>query len=153
MLLHNHESERRLPQLELAPALDEVPRAGGEPLVIGEDCSFFRAPHGGVVDLRRYEKLRLVLDRLRRERLENPGGGVALHALLQSGWPGERVLPKAGASRVYVALSTLRRLGLRDLLLSRRGSYLLDPAVRVELGEPLPPEAAPEPRPLDAGQL
>jgi len=37
-------------------------------------------------------------------------------ALVEVGWPGERLLPKAGAARVYVALSTLRKLGLRDAI-------------------------------------
>jgi hypothetical protein len=121
----------------------EVPAANDSALVIAHDGSFFRPPASEVVDLRRYEKLRLVLGRLRRERLDNPGEGVALTTLLAAGWPGERVLPKAGASRVYVALSTLRRLGLRRILLSRRGAYLLDPTVRVELADPLASEPIP----------
>jgi hypothetical protein len=54
-----------------------------------------------------------------------------LDALLQAGWPGERVVPSAGANRVYVALTTLRKLGLRHFLLSRDDGYLLDPALPV----------------------
>lgn len=49
--------------------------------------------------------------------------------LVSAGWPGERVLPKAGATRVYTALSTLRRLGMREVLVRRSGGYMLDPDV------------------------
>ena len=41
------------------------------------------------------------------------------------------MLRDAGASRVYVALGTLRKLGLRDVILSRDGGYLLDPRVKI----------------------
>ena len=54
-----------------------------------------------------------------------------MDALIACGWPGERIVAKSGASRVYVALSTLRKLGLRDLLLSRDDGYLLDAQVGV----------------------
>ncbi|MEM6991151.1 MAG: hypothetical protein AAF721_11655 [Myxococcota bacterium] len=38
---------------------------------------------------------------------------------------------RAGANRVYVALTTLRKLGLRDYLLSQDDGYLLDPAMPI----------------------
>ena len=31
---------------------------------------------------------------------------------MEAGWPGEPVLPDSGANRVYVAVATLRKLGL-----------------------------------------
>ncbi len=54
---------------------------------------------------------------------------LSVEALIMAGWPGERILPKAGATRLYTALSTLRRLGLRRVLLRRRTGYLLDPSI------------------------
>ncbi len=54
-----------------------------------------------------------------------------VEALLRAGWPGESPSPESGAQRVYVALSTLRKLGLDDVLLHRDGGYQLDPAVRL----------------------
>jgi hypothetical protein len=51
--------------------------------------------------------------------------------LLEAGWPGERVLPDAGANRVYVALATLRKMGLKEVLKSNDSGYFLDPAVPV----------------------
>jgi len=57
-----------------------------------------------------------------------------VEGLLEKGWPGERVHPEAGADRVYMALSTLRKLGLREVLVSRDDGYLLDPRVPVTRG-------------------
>jgi hypothetical protein len=60
-----------------------------------------------------------------------PDDPLRVEALIAAGWPGERILPKAGATRVYTALSTLRRLGLRGALLRRSGGYLLDPSLPI----------------------
>jgi hypothetical protein len=69
--------------------------------------------------------LALILDRLARERLEKPGNPLPWDALLEAGWPGERVLPTAGAHRVRVALSTLRKLGLKEALSTTADGYVL----------------------------
>ncbi len=53
--------------------------------------------------------------------------------LLAAGWPGEKVLPFAGRNRVHVALTTLRGMGLRDVLLSDGDGYHLDPSVPLSL--------------------
>jgi len=63
---------------------------------------------------------------------EDPGAGLSLDDLLEIGWPGERVVPSAGANRVYVALTTLRNMGLRGHLISQGDGYLLDPALPLE---------------------
>jgi tetratricopeptide (TPR) repeat protein len=64
-------------------------------------------------------------------RRATPGKPLTREALLQRAWPGERILPRAGASRIYVSILELRDLGLRDLLQSESGGYLLDPDVSV----------------------
>jgi predicted ATPase len=102
-------------------------------LYVTEDGRAFRAPGGKKVDLERRRAVRLILQRLAQHRVHAPGESLPLDTLLGAGWPGERVLPQAGASRVYVALGTLRRLGLRGLLVSRDGGYLLDPKVPIAL--------------------
>jgi hypothetical protein len=76
--------------------------------------------------------LRLLLKRFLGHRLDAPGEALTLETLLETGWPGQRVHPQAGASRVYNALTELRKLGLRDVLISRDDGYLLDPNVTVE---------------------
>ncbi len=44
---------------------------------------------------------------------EAPGASLTVQDLLEAGWPGERPMAEAGANRVYVALTKLRRMGLR----------------------------------------
>jgi predicted ATPase len=49
-------------------------------------------------------------------------------------WPGERLTPESAKNRLHVAITTLRKLGLREALRSVRGGYQLDPALRVLIG-------------------
>ncbi len=79
--------------------------------------------------LDRRRPLSLLLDRLARERADRPGALLAWDALLEAGWPGERVRAEAGAHRVRVAISTLRKLGLKDVLRTGEDGYVLDPEV------------------------
>jgi hypothetical protein len=109
-------------------------RAGHLPadaLVVSEDARTFRTPAARAVTLERRRAVRLILLKLVDHRLKAPGEALSADTLLEYGWPGERVLAEAGASRVYVALATLRKLGLRGLLVSRDGGYLLDPSVEL----------------------
>jgi hypothetical protein len=71
--------------------------------------------------------VRRLLDALVHQRLDAPGTSLSSHALLRAGWPGERVLAEAGSKRVRVAIATLRRLGLKSVLLTRDDGYQLDP--------------------------
>jgi predicted ATPase len=100
-------------------------------LVVSEDARTFRTPAARAVTLERRRAVRLILLKLVEHRLKAPGEALSPDTLLEHGWPGERVLAEAGASRVYVALATLRKLGLRGLLVSRDGGYLLDPEVEL----------------------
>ncbi len=109
-------------------------RAGTMPadaLVVSEDARVFRTPAARAVKLERRHAVRLILLKLVDHRLKAPGESLSADTLLEYGWPGERVMAEAGASRVYVALATLRKLGLRGLLVSRDGGYLLDPEVQL----------------------
>ena len=56
-----------------------------------------------------------------------------MDALQSAGWPGERMHPEAASNRVYVAITTLRKLGLKPVLVRRDDGYLLDPEVTVRL--------------------
>ncbi len=109
----------------------DLPTPEGAALVIADEGRDVRAPSGAVLSLAQRKAPRLVLLRLVEERERAPGKPLAVDDLLAAGWPGERVLADAGASRVYVALGTLRRLGLRSVILSRDGGYLLDPRVPI----------------------
>lgn len=98
-------------------------------LVVSGDGGSVTPPGAEAIDLRRRGPMRRLVVALAVMREEQPGVGLTVDALLEAGWPGERVLPEAGANRVYVALATLRKLGLREVLLSREDGYLFDPGV------------------------
>ena len=120
-----HEHQRRASS---APPAIERSVPG---LLIGPRASWFRV--GGetepTVDLERRGALRLLLLALvERHAARTPEAeALSWEALLAAGWPGERVLAAAGSTRVRVAISTLRRLGLAGLLMTRSDGYLLDP--------------------------
>ena len=57
---------------------------------------------------------------------------LAWDALLEAGWPGQKVRAESGAHRVRVAVSTLRKLGLADVIETVEEGYRLDPEVPVE---------------------
>jgi hypothetical protein len=103
-----------------------------EALVVAERGVWFSTEGGDRVDLSTRTTLARLLDALVRERLAAPGEPIAWDALLAAGWPGERVQPGAAQNRVRVALTSLRNLGLRTVLLTKPGGHCLDPAVRIE---------------------
>ena len=63
-----------------------------------------------------------------------PHGNV--HGVLAAGWPGEVVLPDAASNRVYVAMATLRKLGLAPILHTSDDGYrlALDAPIEVHRG-------------------
>lgn len=95
-------------------------------LVVALEGSWFRAPRGEPVSLARRRPLAKLLARLAEEREARPGAPLSWSELLAAAWPGERVLPEAGAHRVRVAVSTLRKLGLAEVLETRGSGYVLD---------------------------
>jgi hypothetical protein len=105
------------------------PSPPDDALLVGPAGLWFRVPHGEKVPLDRRRQLARVLDRLADERVARPGGALGWNALLAAGWPGERVLPEAAAHRVRVAVSTLRKLGLREHLRTTEDGYSLAPDV------------------------
>jgi tetratricopeptide (TPR) repeat protein len=108
-------------------------RRAAAPLFVAEDGAYFRSPETGEpVSLVRRKAVRGVLKALVEARLARPGVPVTMEALIAAGWPGEKVLPAAGAERVYAAIATLRRLGLRGVIAQKADGYLL-PADRAVL--------------------
>lgn len=86
---------------------------------------FDRAP----VDLSRRPALMRVFRVLLAARRETPVVALSVEELAKRAWWGERIVPRAAAARVYTSIRTLRKLGLRDSLVTREGGYLLHPAV------------------------
>ena len=105
---------------------------GGErTLEVGPGGTWFRPPGGDVVVLTRRKALARLLCALADARRDRPGQALSRPTLIERGWPGERILPKAAGNRLGVALTTLRKLGLGRLLQRTHGGYRLDPAVAV----------------------
>jgi predicted ATPase len=111
------------------------PHAHAKAWTVGKDARWVRAPSGEMNDLARHGSLRKVLDALVTRRLSEPGVAMSAIALLESGWPDERVKHESGMLRVYSVVRRLRALGLGDALVTRDDGYLLDPAVRFVRGE------------------
>jgi hypothetical protein len=150
-LAHRSEAERRLAQgssgvpatparialrtlrhaLEAASPGDAA-AGDGETLEIDQDRRWIRIP-GRVRWVRFGRQMvpwRLLLE-LCEARLRAPGQAISAEALIAAGWPGQSVLPTAAQNRLHVAINTLRKLGLRQLIITRDEGYLLPPSVRV----------------------
>lgn len=104
------------------------------------DGSWFRTPSTGRVDLRRKRVLRRLLAVFAAEHAREQPTPLTLSALFEAAWQGERASAESADARVYVAISTLRKLGLRELLLTHTlaegTGYGLHPSVR--LAQPSP---------------
>jgi hypothetical protein len=130
----------RLVAQALEAALGHGPRLPPpDALSVASDGKWFCAPGGEPQSLARRRPLADILAHLARARQSAPGSAVPWEALRDAAWPGERMQASAAAHRVRVALSTLRKLGLRDQLVSTTEGYLLDPACPfVSAEEPAP---------------
>jgi hypothetical protein len=72
-----------------------------------------------------------LLAHLAAVRVTRPGTTVSLEELVAVGWPGEHMAWDAAVNRLRVAISTLRKLGLKGYLRNTRGGYHLEPSVLV----------------------
>jgi hypothetical protein len=112
------------------------PRASALPprtLRIASDGRWFDVGDGTRVELGRRGSLRRILTALAEHHLKHPNTGMKQAELVIAGWPGERVLVDAAATRVRVAIATLRQLGLRSTLLTRDDGYVLDANTPIEI--------------------
>lgn len=100
-------------------------------LEIGPRAEWFRRGGEERVDLTRRPKLRMLLDALLEKRLASPGDPAQAEWLVSRVWPQEKILPSAASSRLYVAVATLRKLGMGDVIVTRGEGYLLHPAIEL----------------------
>lgn len=112
-----------------AEAAEEL---SADALVIAQSAGCYRPPGGEWEDLRQHPVLRRILFALVEQRRARPGVGLSLDAIQRAAWPGERIRVDAAANRIYVAVSKLRRRGLRDFLRSQDDGYALDPNLAVQ---------------------
>ena len=111
-----------------APAPSLAPN---DVLLIGASGTWFRAPSAARVGLERRPSLALLLDRLARERIARPGATLTSAALFAAAWPGEKAIATAAAHRVRVAVATLRKMGLRDAIVTLPDGYVVPAELRV----------------------
>lgn len=104
-----------------APSL---PRAR-PPLRIG-DRGDYVGVGASTIDLRRRGPLRRIVLALADQQRVQPGKALSVADMFAAGWPQQNVNPRAAAARVYTAMYTLRRMGLRNVLIRRDDGYLLD---------------------------
>jgi len=122
--------EQRSPLVRLAARLlrgtiAEQPHA----LRVAADAAWIQPPHAERIDLQKRVPMWRMVARLIKRRRDEPGAAVSSEDLQEAGWPGEKMARDAGMHRVRVAVASLRKLGLRDLLLHRDDGYVLDPTV------------------------
>src|SRR5262249_44702052 len=101
--------------------------------VVAADGRSFRAPGRHHVSLARRGALHRLLRALVKQRTKAPDVAIAPNLLVEVGWPNQKMHLESGLNRVRVAMSTLRKMGLRTLLLNRDDGYLLDPREPIEL--------------------
>lgn len=122
---------QRAVELVRSIASERTVEDGGPCLEVGEDARWFRLEDGERVDLTRRRALRAVLFGVVEQHGAARGEPLSVDAVLEAGWPGERMSPESGARRVYVTINRLRKLGLEDLLLTTGDGYMLAPHVRI----------------------
>jgi hypothetical protein len=88
---------------------------------LGRDFSWLSVDGGPRHDLLRREPVRRVL----RALVAAGGDPVPVDRLVASAWPGEALVGSSGADRLYVAISTLRKLDLRSAIAREPSGYAL----------------------------
>jgi len=99
---------------------------------VARDGAWFKIGHEPRIELDHRRSLKAMLGALIQKKEESSGrGGMSWEDLFRVGWPGERVQARAGASRVYVAVSTLRKMGLGDAIQRSPRGYSLTGEINV----------------------
>jgi hypothetical protein len=115
--------------VQVSRAQDEDQR-GQAVLAAANDGTWFLF-RGRYVDLSSRRVLSRVLSALLQARLLSPGRCLPPDELVRAAWPNEQMRRNSAANRLRVALSTLRRFGLREALCSRDGGVLIDTSVEI----------------------
>jgi hypothetical protein len=117
--------------IALADALGRDPSPAPSRVVVGPHGAWFAVDSQARVSLQRRRALPGILFALARASTDVETGrrSLSYSSLLDAGWPGERVLPKAAELRVRAAISALRTLGLRELVVTTSFGYALEARV------------------------
>jgi len=121
--------ERRVALLVLVASLERSPDARADVVIDASGATF--TSHGETIDIAHRTPLRLLLAELARAHVASPERPLAADALICAGWPDERIDSRSAKSRLHVAISTLRKLGLGTALASNDLGYWLERSVVV----------------------
>lgn len=133
--LEGHSDRPSDPSLAVECARECLRLLGTDPeldaLSVGGDEDQFRL--GGAPWVRLPRAQGRMLRYLARYHAEQPGIRVPYAELVEAGWPGEKMLRKSASIRLRNAVARMRSAGLRDILLTSNGGYLLDPSRGVKI--------------------
>lgn len=128
----NLASPELLDEVRLAAVVLRQTLSGAEPVArcsVSRDGRWFEAPGSPRVELGARSPVARVLAALAVAALERRA--LDNEQLFERGWPGEKIHEASARSRVKVAISTLRKKGLRDVLLHGSDGYWLDPSIAI----------------------
>lgn len=100
-------------------------------LWISQRSGTFRVDDGAAVSLEGHPLLQRLLFALVNERAPGGTGSIPRDALIQKGWPDERILVDAARVRLRVAIRRLRALGLEEILITTGDGYALHPDLMI----------------------
>jgi hypothetical protein len=101
-------------------------------LLVDEQLSWFRVGHdAAAVTIARRKSIRGILEAFAHQHERVPGRALSTADLVRAGWAGEKMSKTAGQERVYAAIATMRKLGLRSLIEQEGEGYRLIPSVKL----------------------
>jgi predicted ATPase len=102
----------------------------GRLLKVASDAAWFVAPGSARrIELASRKPLRRLLAALVDHRVNAPGEPLSSAQLIAQCWPGEHAQERSARARLHSAVSTLRRLGLHDVVHRSPNGYFLRPEV------------------------
>lgn len=104
-------------------------------LRVGPRCESVAPPGASRIQVAQRPTVRRMLQALVEARRTQPGTALGEEQLIAATWPDEKMVGSSAQNRLHVTLTTLRKLGLRDVLLRTDDGYLLDPAVPLVVEE------------------
>lgn len=102
-------------------------------LTVGPGAAWVAGPDGGRQSLGKAQ--RRIVKALVDLHLQDPTATLTMWQVFEAGWPGERPIHEAGANRVYVTLTRIRQLGLRDVVDRFDDGYRIAPHAVVRFAE------------------
>ncbi len=98
--------------------------------VVSADGRWARTPGRGTIDVSKSRANAALLSAL-ADTWTRRAEPLSVTAIAATVWPGEQLVEKSARSRVFVALSALRKAGLEPLLLRTSSGWYLDPEASV----------------------